>query len=132
MGDSIEQRGSDINAERLRLDFPFARKLSREELQKVEDLVNRKIQEGLSVIHYEMPLNEALKSGAIATFTERYPDVVTVYEIKNSRTGEVFSKEICAGPHVQNTKEIGVFKILKEESVGRGLRRIRATIEDDL
>ncbi len=132
LGDSIEQRGSDINAERLRLDFPFARKLSREELQKVEDLVNRKIQEGLSVIHYEMPLNEALKSGAIATFTERYPDVVTVYEIKNSRTGEVFSKEICAGPHVQNTKEIGVFKILKEESVGRGLRRIRATIEDDL
>jgi len=129
LGKQVKQMGSDINPERLRFDFSFERKLTKEELKKVEDLVNQKIQENLAVKMEEMPLEEALKSGALAFFREKYPQRVKVYTIFNPKTGEVFSKEICAGPHVKNTSELGRFKIKKEESSGKGIRRIRAILE---
>ncbi len=128
LGSEIQQRGSDINSERLRLDFNFFRKLSKEEIKRVEDLVNQKIQEGLKVEFYQTTFKEAVESGAQGVFEGRYPEKVTVYEIKNEKTGEVFSKEICAGPHVKNTKEIGKFKILKEEGIAKGIRRIKAVV----
>lgn len=124
----IQQRGSDINSERLRLDFNFFRKLSEEEIKKVEDLVNQKIQAGLKVEFYQTTFKEATESGAQGVFEGRYPEKVTVYEIKDEKTGEIFSKEICAGPHVKNTREIGKFRILKEEGIAKGIRRIKATI----
>jgi alanyl-tRNA synthetase len=129
LDNNIEQHGSDITAERLRLDFNFSRKLTDEELQKIEQLVNEKIQEGLTVEHYETTYEDAIKNGAVGTFKDRYPQKVIVYEIKNNLTGETFSKEICAGPHVNNTNELNHFRIIKEESVGQGIRRIKATIE---
>jgi len=124
----IKQCGSDINSERLRLDFNFSRKLTQEEIKKVEDLVNQKIQENLKVECYQTTFKEAIENGAQGVFEARYPEKVTVYEIKDERTEEVFSKEICAGPHVKNTKEIGKFKILKEEGIAKGIRRIKAMI----
>jgi len=122
LGPKVKQMGSDITPERLRFDFSFDRKLSKEELKKVEDLVNQKIKEDLEVKREEMNLKEALNSGALAFFKEKYPERVTVYTIGN------FSKEICAGPHVQRTSELGNFKIKKEESVGKGIRRIYAIL----
>jgi alanyl-tRNA synthetase len=122
LGPKVKQMGSDITPERLRFDFSFDRKLSKEELKKVEDLVNHKIKEDLEVKREEMNLKEALNSGALAFFKEKYPERVTVYTIGN------FSKEICAGPHVQRTSELGNFKIKKEESVGKGIRRIYAIL----
>ena len=129
LDDRIEQKGSDITPEKLRLDFPFPRKLTAEELKKVENLVNQKIKENLIVHHYETSYEEAIRKGALGSFKDRYPEKVTIYEIKDSKTKNPFSREICAGPHVQTTKEIGSFKILKEEAVGQGIRRIKATIE---
>jgi alanyl-tRNA synthetase len=123
LGEKVKQMGSDITPERLRFDFSFDRKLTEEEIKKVEDLVNQKIKEDLEVKKEEMSLKEALKSGALAFFKEKYPERVTVYTIGN------FSKEICAGPHVKRTSELGKFKILKEESAGAGIRRIRAILE---
>ena len=129
LDDKIEQKGSDITPERLRLDFPFLRKLTAEEIKKVENLVNQKIQEGLIVRHYETSYEEAIRKGALGSFKDRYPEKVTIYEIENSQTKIPFSMEICAGPHIETTKEIGSFRILKEEAVGQGIRRIKATIE---
>ena len=122
LGEKVKQMGSDINPERLRFDFSFDRKLTKEEIKKVEDLVNQKIKEDLEVEKKEMSLKEALRSGALAFFKEKYPEKVTVYIIGD------FSKEICAGPHVKSTSELGVFKIKKEESAGKGIRRIYATL----
>ena len=122
LGEKVKQMGSDISTERLRFDFSFDRKLTEDELKKVEDLVNQKIEEGLEVKREEMSLKEALESGALAFFKEKYPERVSVYSIGD------FSKEICAGPHVKNTSELGKFKIVKEESAGRGIRRIRAIL----
>jgi len=122
LGKEVKQSGSDINSERLRFDFSFDRKLTTEELGQVEDLVNQKIKENLTVTFQEMPKEEAEKIGALAFFKQKYPDIVKVYSIGN------ISKEFCAGPHVKNTGEIENFKILKEESVSAGLRRIKATI----
>ncbi|MBU2503816.1 MAG: alanine--tRNA ligase [Nanoarchaeota archaeon] len=121
--EDIRQKGSNINAEKLRFDFNFPRKLTDEELKKVETLVNKKIAEGINVKREEMPLKKVLASGAGGEFGAKYPDVVSVYTIEN------FSKEICTGPHVENTKEIGKFKITKEESSSAGVRRIRAVVE---
>jgi len=126
LGKEVRQMGSDINPERLRFDFSFSRKLTPEEIKKVEDIVNQKIKESLPVIKKEMPFQEAIKAGALAFFKERYPDVVSVYFIGDP--SKAFSKEVCAGPHVQNTSELGEFKIIKEESVGVGVRRIKATL----
>ena len=119
----IHQRGSNINVERMRFDFNCDHKLTDEEKKQVEDLVNKWIEEGLDVRVDEMTKQEAIDSGAECMFIEKYPDIVTVYSI-----GDV-SKELCGGPHVKNTKEIGKFKIKKEESSSAGVRRIKAVIE---
>lgn len=128
LGEEVHQMGSDINDERLRFDFSFARKMANGEKEKVEDLVNQAIKEGLEVKRENMPLSQALSQGALAFFKEKYPENVSVYTIFNPKTGEVFSKEICGGPHAQNTKEIGSFKISKEESSSAGVRRIKAIV----
>jgi alanyl-tRNA synthetase len=119
----IHQKGSNITPERLRFDFNFDRKLTPEEVKKVEDEVNRLINEALPVVKEEMSPEEAIKKGAQAEFGARYPAKVSVYSVGN------YSKEICMGPHIANTKEIGKFKILKEESSAAGVRRIKATVE---
>ena len=123
LGKDVKQRGSNITLERLRFDFSFDRKLTLEEIKKIEDLVNEKIQENLKVAREEMPLKKALKSGAQGEFGAKYPEKVSVYTIGN------FSKEICTGPHVKNTKELGKFKIIKEESSSNGVRRIKGVLE---
>lgn len=128
LGPEVKQMGSDINEERLRFDFSFPRKLTKEEIQRIENLVNQKIKENLKVEREEMKLEDALSSGALAFFREQYPEKVSVYKIFNPKTNEVFSKEICAGPHIERTGVLGKFKIKKEESSGAGVRRIKATI----
>ncbi len=119
----IHQKGSNITAERLRFDFNFERKLTDEEIRKVEDIVNKKIKEHLEVKREEMTPEDAKKKGAQGVFDKKYGEKVSVYSIGN------FSKEICGGPHVNNTKELGKFKIAKEESVAAGVRRIKAFLE---
>lgn len=123
LGNHVRQMGSDITPQRLRFDFSHPRKLTLEEIKKVEDLVNKKIKEDLEVKKEEMSLKEALGSGALAFFKEKYPERVTVYSIGD------FSREICAGPHVKRTSELGHFKIIKEKSAGAGVRRIKAILE---
>ena len=120
---SIHQRGSNITEERMRFDFNCDHKLTDEEKEKVENLVNKWIDEGLDVTVDEMSKDEALASGAECMFIEKYPDIVTVYSIGN------ISKELCGGPHVKNTSELGHFKIKKEESSSAGVRRIKAILE---
>ena len=119
----IVQKGSNITPERLRFDFNFDRKLTDEELKAVEDIVNEQIKKGLAVKRKEMTLEQAKKIGAQAMFEHKYGDVVSVYSIGD------FSVEICGGPHVKNIKELGKFKIIKEESVAAGVRRIKAKLE---
>jgi len=119
----LHQKGSNITPERLRFDFNFDRKLTPEELKKVEELVNKKIQEALPVKKQEMTLEQAKKISAQGIFEAKYGEKVSVYSIGN------FSREICAGPHVKNTKELGKFKIIKEESSSAGVRRIKAVLE---
>ena len=119
----VHQKGSNINSERMRFDFLCDHKLSDEELRKTEDLVNEWINKDIKVTCDEMPKEEAIKSGAECIFIEKYPDIVTVYKI-----GEV-SKELCGGPHVKSTKELGHFKIIKEEASSAGVRRIKAILE---
>jgi alanyl-tRNA synthetase len=128
LGEHVQQMGSDINAERLRFDFKHFQKMSPEEIKQVEDLVNLKIRENLEVKKEEMDLDKALNSGAIAFFKEKYPDKVNVWTMFNPQTDEVFSKEICAGPHVEKTSQLVSFKIIKEESSSAGVRRIKATV----
>ena len=123
LGPETHQRGSNITTERMRFDFNCDHKLTNEEKQKIEDLVNQWIEQELSVTVEEMPKEEAVKSGAECMFIEKYPDIVTVYSIGN------VSKELCGGPHVKNTSEIGKFKIKKEEASSAGVRRIKAVIE---
>ena len=122
IGKDAHQRGSNITADRMRFDFNCDHKLTDEEKKQVEDLVNKWIQEELPVTKQEMKKEEAIKSGAECMFIEKYPDIVTVYSI-----GEI-SKELCGGPHVSNTKELGTFKIKKEESSSSGVRRIKAVL----
>ncbi len=107
----------------MRFDFSCDHKLSDEEKTKVEDLVNKWIKEGIDVTVKEMPKEDALKSGAECMFIEKYPDIVTVYSIGN------ISHELCGGPHVKNTSELGTFKIKKEEASSAGVRRIKAVLE---
>ncbi len=127
---NIRQKGSNITPERLRFDFNFSRKLTDEEIKKIENLVNEKIKSSLEVTSKEENLKEAINSGAQSEFGAKYPDKVSVYTIvdKKNKRGW-FSKEVCTGPHVKNTKEIGHFKIIKEEAVASGIRRIKATVE---
>ena len=124
LGDTVYQKGSNINPERLRFDFSFDRKLTPEELQDVTKLVNEEIDSELPVICEEMSVEEAKKQGAIGVFDEKYGDKVKVYSIGD------FSKEICGGPHVSNTSELGRFRILKEQSSSAGVRRIKAKLEE--
>lgn len=119
----VHQKGSNITEERMRFDFSCDHKLSDEEKQKTEDLVNEWIKEGLDVKVEEMSKDDAINSGAECMFIEKYPDKVTVYSI-----GDV-SKELCGGPHVKNTSELGHFKIVKEEASSAGVRRIKAILE---
>jgi len=129
-GSKIRQKGSNITSERLRFDFNFPRKLTDDEIKKIEDIVNQKIKEGLNVRREEIPLSDALKSGAQAEFGAKYPELVSVYTIEDSKDKRKwFSREICTGPHVANTWEIGHFKIVKEESVAAGVRRIKGVVE---
>ena len=126
----IHQKGSNITDERMRFDFNLDHKLTDEEKEQVENLVNKWINDGLPVRKKEMKKAEAIESGAECMFIEKYPDVVTVYEIGNE--DNIVSRELCGGPHVNNTKEIGHFKIVKEESSGSGVRRIKAIIEEKM
>ncbi|MEA2037756.1 MAG: alanine--tRNA ligase [Nanoarchaeota archaeon] len=119
----IFQKGSNITAERLRFDFNFDRKLTKEELSKVEDWVNKVIKEELPIKREEMTVEQAKKCGAQGVFENKYGDKVSVYSIGDT------SIEICGGPHVENTKELGTFKIKKEESSAAGVRRIKAILE---
>jgi len=119
----VHQKGSNITADRMRFDFSCDHKLTDEEKEKTEALVNKWIKEGLDVTATEMKKEEAISSGAECMFIEKYPDIVTVYSI-----GEI-SKELCGGPHVKNTSELGTFKIKKEEASSAGVRRIKAVLE---
>ena len=119
----IFQKGSNITPERLRFDFNFDRKLTGEEKKAIEDLVNKKIKENIPIELEELTLDEAKQKGAHGVFDSKYGDKVKVYSIGD------FSKEICAGPHIKNTSELGTFKIKKEQSSGSGVRRIKAVLE---
>ncbi len=123
----VHQKGSNINPERLRFDFNFPRKLTDEEIKATEEWVNNKIKEKLIVQREEMKLQDALKCGAQGEFGTKYPEIVSVYTIANKN--KIVSKEICTGPHIENTSQLGKFKILKEESSASGIRRIKATLE---
>ena len=123
VGEDVHQKGSNITSERLRFDFSCDHKLTDEEKAKTEALVNEWIQAGLEVRVEEMSKEEAIKTGAECMFIEKYPDIVTVYFI-----GDV-SKELCGGPHVANTSELGTFRIKKEEASSAGVRRIKGVLE---
>jgi len=128
LGMHVEQRGSNINAERLRFDFNHKEKLTAEQIKEIEKIVNENINKKLDVKREEMPLKEAKARGAMGIFDEKYGDNVSVYTICNPH--EIISKEICAGPHVTNTSKLGRFKIIKEESSSAGVRRIKAELLD--
>lgn len=127
LGDTIYQKGSNITPERLRLDFPSDAKLTDEQLKQVEDMVNEQIDAGLEVTMEEMPKDEALALVPYAAFSEKYSEQVKVYWIGDK--ANPFSVEICNGPHVSNTKELGKFKIVKQENVAAGIKRIKAILE---
>ena len=127
LGPGIMQKGSNITPERLRFDFSYPEKMTDEQKKRVEDLVNAKIAAALPVTFKEMPKAEAEKV-AVHAFNEKYGDMVKVYSIGDEAHGYV-SREFCGGPHVQNTKELGHFKIAKEEAVSAGVRRIKAVLE---
>lgn len=123
LGDEVAQKGSNITAERLRFDFSFSRKMTPEEIEQVERLVNEAIDKDYEVVCEEMSLEDAKNSGAIGLFDSKYGNRVKVYTIGD------FSKELCGGPHASRTGELGKFKIVKEESSSAGVRRIRAVLE---
>lgn len=127
LGSDVAQKGSDITAERLRFDFSFGRKVTPEELRHVEEIVNKKIVEDLPVAYKELPKEEAAKTGALYFFKQKYPEKVKVYYVGH-RLDDAYSKEFCGGPHVGNTGTMGKFKIVKEEAVAAGVRRIRAIV----
>ena len=123
LGSHVHQKGSNITEERMRFDFSHDSKMTPEQIKQTEDLVNKYIEMGLTVTKKEMSKEEAIKSGAECMFIDKYPDIVTVYFI-----GDV-SKELCGGPHVNNTNELGHFKITKEEASSAGVRRLKAILE---
>jgi alanyl-tRNA synthetase len=124
LGDHVAQKGSNITAERLRFDFSHPEKMSAEDIKRVEEIVNRQIERDLPVDFTEMTLEEARDSGAVALFGDKYDEVVKVYSIGD------FSREVCGGPHVEHTAELGRFRILKEQSSSQGVRRIKAVLEE--
>lgn len=128
LGDHVQQKGSNITPERLRFDFTHPAKMTDEEKKQVEDIVNEKIAAALPVEVVTLPKEEAINTGALHFFGDKYGDSVTVYYIGDSLDA-AFSKEFCGGPHVKNTSELGKFKIQKEEAVAQGVRRIKAVLE---
>jgi alanyl-tRNA synthetase len=128
LGDGVMQRGSNITSERMRFDFSHPEKMTPEQIKRVEDMVNEIIQKDLPMSFIQLPKDEAFAQGALGAFGEKYPDIVKVYTVGDPN-GEYYSKEICGGPHVTHTGEIGKFKIVKEESSSAGVRRIKATLE---
>jgi len=127
LGEEVSQKGSNITAERLRFDFSYPEKLTDGQKTKVEELVNEAIQQDLPIICEETSLEEAKKSGAVGVFEAKYGERVKVYKI--GENGDIFSNEICGGPHIGRTGELGRFKIIKEESSSAGVRRIKAVLE---
>lgn len=123
LGDHVAQKGSNITDERLRFDFSHPEQMTPEELKQVEDIVNEQIGRELDVSFDVMSLEDAMNGGAIALFSDKYDEKVKVYSIG------VFSQEVCGGPHVANTQELGHFRIVKEQSSSAGVRRIRAVLE---
>ena len=132
LGAEVAQKGSNINNERMRFDFTFGRPMTPEEIARVETLVNEKIKEDLPVTMEILPLEQAKESGARALFANKYGESVKVYTIGRDPKSDWFSKEVCGGPHVQHTAQIGEFKITKEQSSSAGVRRIRAVISGGL
>ncbi len=132
LGDKVAQKGSNINNERMRFDFTFDRPMTPEEVKKVEDIVNEKIKEDLPVTMEVMTLEQAKAEGARALFANKYGESVKVYTVGKNPKNDWFSKEVCGGPHVQHTAQIGDFKITKEQSSSAGVRRIRAVISGGL
>ena len=129
LGTHVEQRGSNITAERLRFDFSHGEKMSDEQKAEVERIVNDQIRAALPVSFEEMSVAEAKAKGAIGLFESKYGDRVKVYTMGDPENGTVFSMEICGGPHVKNTSELGEFKLLKEEACATGIRRIKAQVD---
>ena len=129
LGSHVRQEGSNITAERLRFDFSHPKALTDAEIKKVENLINQKIKENLPVHKTIEDKDEALKSGALAFFKETYPDKVSVYTIGKNPKTNWFSKELCGGPHLKSTGEIGSIKITKQQSIGTGIRRIYAILD---
>ena len=127
LGDHVQQKGSNITADRLRFDFPHPEKMTAEQIIQVEKLVNKAIDAKLPVHFEEMSLEKAREIGASGVFDSKYQETVKVYCVGNE--GDYYSKEICGGPHVENSGELGHFKILKEESSSAGIRRIKAVLE---
>ncbi|MCI9338563.1 MAG: alanine--tRNA ligase [Lachnospiraceae bacterium] len=125
LGEEVAQRGSNITAQRLRFDFSYARKVTKEELARVEAIVNQAISRKIDVVLEEISPQEAWRTGAVGVFSEKYGDLVKVYAIPG------YSREICGGPHAGNTGELGRFRILKEEASSAGVRRIKAVLEPD-
>ena len=126
LGDGVEQKGSNITPERLRFDFSYPEKMTDKQKQEVEKLVNEAIQKKMSVLCEEMSLQEAKTKGATGVFNSKYGERVKVYKIANG--DEIFSREICGGPHIKNTEALGMFKIKKEQSSSAGVRRIKAIL----
>ena len=124
LGDHVSQKGSNITAERLRFDFSNPQKVERADLDKVENIVNDIIDKDLPVVCEEMSLNDAKQKGAVGLFENKYGERVKVYSIGD------FSKEICGGPHVESTGKLNKIKIIKEEAVSSGIRRIKAVFEE--
>jgi alanyl-tRNA synthetase len=124
LGTHVHQIGSNITSERLRFDFTHPKKLTEDEIQHVEEIVNRQITRDLQTSMEVLPLQQALDQGALAFFNERYGDVVKVYKIGD------YSMEVCGGPHVQHTGGMGRFRIIKSETIGQGVQRIRADLSE--
>jgi alanyl-tRNA synthetase len=122
LGDHVAQKGSNITPERLRFDFSHPEKMSKEQIKEVERIVNEKIEEDLPVRYETMTLEEARENGAMALFGDKYDEVVKVYSVGD------YSKEVCGGPHVSRTSELGGFRITKEQSSSQGVRRIKAVV----
>ena len=129
LGDHVFQKGSNITAERLRFDFSHDEKVSREDLDKVEEFVNHAIQSWMKVGIENMPKQQAMDNGVVWSFWEKYPEVVKVYTMQSD--SEIFSTELCGGPHVETSADMGRFKIKKEEASSRGVRRIKAVLIKD-
>ncbi len=128
LGTHVEQRGSNITADRLRFDFSHPDKMTPEQIENVENWINNAITNNLIVHKEEMSIEDALAQGAMGIFKDKYGDKVSVYTISNSKTNEIYSREICGGPHIQDGSDLGTFKILKEESSSAGIRRIKAVL----